>query len=145
MDHQNAETGSRLSIAVRSVLVVTIVVLGGFVGAACGGDDTSGTNAPLEGDTTPDVQEVSLVAENIAFDAETITVTAGREVTITFENRDSIAHNLRIVGPDGDFATEVASGPVTQELTFTIDEPGRYEFRCDVHPAQMTGTLIVTS
>ncbi|MEQ8719049.1 MAG: cupredoxin domain-containing protein [Acidimicrobiales bacterium] len=144
MNHRNAEPRSRLSMVLRTGLLIATVVLGGIVGTACGGDDTSVTDTPVDDDTTPADQEITLVAENIAFDAETITVTAGREVTITFENRDSIAHNLRIVGPDGDFATEVASGPVTQQLTFTIDEPGRYEFRCDVHPAQMSGTLIVT-
>lgn len=145
MNHRKGETGSSLSMAVRSVLVVAVVVLGGSVGAACAGDDTSGADAPVDGDTTPDAQEVTLVAEDVSFDADTITVAAGRAVTITFENRDSIAHNLRIVGPDGDFATEIAAGPVTQELTFTIDEPGRYVFRCDVHPAQMSGVLVVAS
>jgi plastocyanin len=145
MNSRHDHTGSPLSIGTRSVLVAAIVALGGIVGAACGGDNPSGTDEAVGGDTTPADQEVTLVAENVSFDAETITVTAGREVTITFENRDSIAHNLRIVGPDGDFATEIASGPVTQELTFTIDQPGRYEFLCDVHPAQMSGALVVTS
>jgi plastocyanin len=41
-------------------------------------------------------------------------------------------------------ATEVETGPVVQELTFTTPtEPGNYFFRCDVHPDTMVGQLVV--
>jgi len=33
--------------------------------------------------------------------------------------------------------------PIEGEVTMEMgDEPGTFDFRCDVHPIQMTGTLI---
>ena len=37
----------------------------------------------------------------------------------------------------------MVEGPVTQELTFTLDEPGEVTYVCDVHPAMMRGTITV--
>lgn len=47
--------------------------------------------------------------------------------------------------PDGDARTEIESGPVVQTLTFTAPAEGSFTFVCDVHPAQMVGTLTVTN
>jgi len=72
-------------------------------------------------------------------------VPAGQQVTITFDHQDvGIFHNFHVqAGAAGDFKTEIEQGPVKQTLTFTIDRPGSYTFICDVHPNQMTGTLVV--
>lgn len=59
-----------------------------------------------------------LVDENIAFDTETLTSPVGEEVTIEYDNRDDVPHNLRILTEDGEEpATEIETGPVTQTLT----------------------------
>jgi len=105
--------------------------------------------APDEVETTMPAEEVGatslqLVGENISFDSTELSAPAGQEVTITFENRDSgVPHNLRVNGPSGPIATEIAGGPITQTLTFTIDEPGTYTFLCEVHPTQMVGELVI--
>ncbi|WP_292727003.1 plastocyanin/azurin family copper-binding protein [Methanoculleus sp.] len=40
---------------------------------------------------------VEIAAENVAFDTETITVPAGAEVTVNFENRDGgVPHNVAV-------------------------------------------------
>ena len=48
-----------------------------------------------------------------------------------------------IVSSERNFSTVITSGPVTQTLTFTINEAGTYTFQCDVHPDVMNGTLTV--
>ncbi|MCH8992793.1 MAG: cupredoxin domain-containing protein [Acidobacteria bacterium] len=85
------------------------------------------------------------MGKNITFDLNALTVPAGQEVTITFDNQDAaVPHNLHIqAGPEGDFKTEIVEGPVLQTLTFEIAKPGSYSFVCDVHPIQMAGTLVV--
>ena len=106
--------------------------------AACGGGDDA---APA-----PDAQtEIILVAQNITFDQDILTVPVGEEVTVTYEHLVSgVSHNLHvIVSSERNFSTVITSGPVTQTLTFTINEAGTYTFQCDVHPDVMNGTLTV--
>ncbi len=93
----------------------------------------------------PATNEITLIAENISFDVTEMTILAGQEVTISYENKDGgVAHNLHIqAGAAGDFSTEIVSGPTRQVLTFNISQPGTYTFICDVHPNEMRGTLIV--
>ncbi len=38
---------------------------------------------------------------------------------------------------------ELISAAKTGTLTWTAPAPGTYQFRCDVHPAEMTGTVTV--
>lgn len=91
----------------------------------------------------------NIVAENIQFDVESITVSAGVEVTVTLDNRDAgVPHNIAFYTDSSASqliaGTEVENGPVTQTLTFTAPTaPGTYFFRCDVHPDTMTGALVV--
>ena len=92
---------------------------------------------------------INLVAENIAFDKGTITVPAGAQVTLNFDNRDSgIPHNFAVY-TDANASTPVfvgdtITGPATITYTFTAPPaPGTYFFRCDTHPTNMTGTFIV--
>jgi plastocyanin len=43
------------------------------------------------------------------------------------------------------FKGQVITGPGATTYTFTApDQAGTYFFRCDVHPAQMTGEFVVT-
>jgi len=110
-----------------------------LVVAACGGDGETTTPNAGGGET-----DITLLGQNVAFDLAELNVPAGEQITITFENRDAgIRHNLLINGPSGRIATQVEAGPVTQTLTFAIDEPGTYKFLCEVHPSAMVGELIV--
>lgn len=127
----------------KTRLGVTLVALALVVAACSGGgaNDESPTTTPAAGGGGT---SLTLVGENVSFDSKELTAPAGEQVTITFENRDSgIRHNLRINGPSGRIATEIESGPVTQTLRFTIDEPGTYVFLCEVHPTAMVGELVV--
>lgn len=103
------------------------------------------TTAAVGGGAT----SVDLAAENIAFDTDTITVPAGADVTVNFDNRDDdIMHNFAVYtdssASQSIFVGDTITGPDTTTYTFTApSEPGTYFFRCDIHPQQMTGDFIV--
>ncbi len=106
-------------------------------------------NVTVGGNVTGNATVVNLTAENIAFDTDTITVPAGANVTVNFDNKDDgVPHNLAVYtdssAAEKIFVGEIITGPATTNYTFTApSEPGTYFFRCDVHPQQMTGDLIV--
>jgi plastocyanin len=92
---------------------------------------------------------VNLIADNFAFDTNTVTVPAGAQVTLNFTNRDpNIPHNFAAY-TDSSAATpifvgQVINGVSSTRYTFTAPStPGTYFFRCDVHPTTMTGQFIV--
>jgi plastocyanin len=124
----------------RTTRYAAILVTLALVLAACGAEGETTTPDAGGGET-----DITLLAQNVAFDLTKLNVQAGEQITITFENRDAgIRHNLLINGPSGRIATDVEAGPVTQTLTFTIDEAGSYRFLCEVHPSVMVGELVVS-
>jgi len=93
---------------------------------------------------------VNIAAENIAFDKSTITVPAGADVTIVFDNKDRVPHNVAFYESEAAaksiFVGEVITGPKTIGYRFTApSKPGTYFFRCDPHRSRMTGDFVVTS
>jgi plastocyanin len=87
----------------------------------------------------------------------TIQVTAGEASTFELVNEGSAIHNMH-VAVTGDYASDFCGGTPQDDpcsdpnqirrggsATIEIDiaEPGTYDFRCDFHAQQMTGTLEV--
>ena len=109
---------------------------------------TTTTATPVPGGENQTVT-LNIAADNMAFDTDTITVPAGAEVTINFDNRDDgIPHNLAVyedsTARDPIFQGQIVTGPAAIEYTVTApEEPGTYYFQCDVHPEQMNGDFIV--
>jgi len=92
---------------------------------------------------------VNISALNYRFDKSNITVPAGANVTMVFDNKEAVPHNVAIyttpAATDVIFKGEVITGPKTITYNFIAPTtPGDYFFRCDVHPAVMTGTFTVT-
>ncbi|MCT8337483.1 plastocyanin [Methanoculleus sp. Afa-1] len=91
---------------------------------------------------------VNIAADNLAFDTNTITVPAGAEVTMVFDNQDQgIPHNVAVydspLRSEQIFVGDVITGPAEITYTFTApSEPGTYYFQCDVHP-DMNGDFVV--
>jgi plastocyanin len=85
----------------------------------------------------------------MAFNTTTITVPAGAEITVNFDNQDNgIPHNFAIyqdkTAAKQIYKGDIIVGPRTVTDTFKAPtKPGSYFFRCDVHPNTMTGVLIV--
>jgi cytochrome c oxidase subunit 2 len=103
----------------------------------------AGGAAPAAAATT-----LSIAAKNTKFSTSTLQAAPGQPIALTFRNDDTgVVHNFVVLGPDGQpepgAKTSLTPGPDTQTITFTIATPGSYTFRCDAHPTQMTGTLVV--
>ena len=96
-----------------------------------------------------------VVVEHITFQPSNIEIDPG--TTITWTNRDDrVAHTVtsgtagdkgipgvdegRPNEPDGIFAGELDGAGST--FAFTFDEPGTYDYFCEIHPV-MTATVVV--
>ncbi|MFB3764577.1 MAG: cupredoxin domain-containing protein [Methanotrichaceae archaeon] len=92
---------------------------------------------------------IGLMAKNIAFNASKITVPAGAQVTINFDNQDGgVPHNFALYQSSSStnaiFKGEIITGPRKTAYSFTApSKPGTYYFQCDIHPTQMNGQFIV--
>jgi plastocyanin/mono/diheme cytochrome c family protein len=78
------------------------------------------------------------------------TAAAGQATNLTLHSTGSNVHNLHIDGPDGKFDTadDPASvpDPIAAGTTATISinlPAGTYNYRCDFHPTEMKGTIVV--
>jgi plastocyanin len=92
---------------------------------------------------------INLVAKNLAFNTSKITVPAGVNVTVNFDNQDQyIPHNFAVY-TDASAKTvlyqgKTITGPAKATYTFTAPtKAGTYYFRCDTHPQQMNGQFMV--
>ena len=131
-----------ISVLVPLLLLVALI-------AGCASSATP-TPAPTPGPSTGgNAITITVTAAGMAFDTNSILVSAGAHVTITFQNKDSgIPHNMA-------FYTSAAATTIIYQgarttgvstVTYTFDAPttsGTYFFRCDVHPKTMTGDFIV--
>jgi len=91
--------------------------------------------------------EFTIAADDIAFDKETLEFPQASTVSLLFENREAVPHNVSIY-EDESAAEEIFKGEILQsagEITyeFTTPRAGTYYFQCDVHPNEMKGQVIV--
>lgn len=90
----------------------------------------------------------AVVAQNTAFDKSCVAVPADRAFTISFDNKDTVAHGFTIAESETATTTFFQQAPVRGPQTVTLNvsplRKGTFFFKCQVHPAQMKGTFIVT-
>jgi plastocyanin len=97
---------------------------------------------------SPQSVTLDLTAQNLQFDKKSITVTAGDDVTINFNNQDSGEQNNFALyqdktAKDSIFVGDTITGPAQTSYNFTApDQPGTYYFQSDNHP-EMNGDFIV--
>jgi hypothetical protein len=127
-------------LAAVLVALVALVALG-----ACGGSDdpTIGSSA----ECGPAGERLTLSADDIEYDKECLAAPANRPFTIVFSNEENLPHDVDIL-PSEESSDRVFDGEIfSGEKTVTYQVPplaaGTYVFRCDVHRAQMHGTLRV--
>jgi len=138
-----------LRIFLRRGMVLTVVIALVALMAACsspaastddgGGNAGGGTIAVTDG-------AVELSAADIAFDANVIQATAGEAFTITFTNNDTVPHNVSVyTEEDGEEIVlgDVIDGGATVEVEVPALDAGEYFFVCDIHPNEMTGSVVV--
>jgi plastocyanin len=110
------------------------------------GHPTASAPPPTQAPPPPAAQTLSIVAKDTKFSVTSSSVTAGTVVTIKLDNQDAgVQHDIVVFDPGGVqvAATDVATGPVMQQTSFTPAAPGRYTFKCTVHPQQMYGVITV--
>ena len=142
----------KMRLGLASLMVLALLL------AACSG--TAGSSGPME---------IMVQAAGMTYQPATIEVTAGQPVQITFQNMDSVDHDLSIM----EFPMEMMGatqepmaghdmGGMTEQpelhmaalmgqnavLEFTPSKPGTYEFFCTVaghKEAGMVGTMVVNA
>ncbi|MEX0682990.1 MAG: cupredoxin domain-containing protein [Dehalococcoidia bacterium] len=125
-----------------------------------GGEPPDGEpgNGPGGGPSAPTIVLGELFFEYDGEQNPEIPVTAGEEVVFTLDNDGTSVHNMHVAALDGTFADNICDtgGDATAcsdpdriaagesgEITINIADPGTYDFRCDFHAVDMTGTLVI--
>jgi len=85
-------------------------------------------------DQPPSNTEVKI--DNFTFQAPSVTITAGTQVTWT--NRDDMPH--AIASDDKLFKSKALD--TDEKFSFTFATPGKYHYFCSIHP-KMTGEVVV--
>jgi len=114
---------------------------------------TATPTPPGEAPTPPPGPEVTYDVEmgDNFFRPNNLVAAVGQKVIINLRNGGQAIHNMRQAGADNEYDSDddVASNPdvippgATATLEITIDQAGTFNFRCDFHPVDMTGTLTV--
>ena len=132
-----------VSITSLLLIMLALVIVPAYAAGSMSGALTNLTN------TTSNSVTIDVIAKSFAFNTSTITVPAGANVTINFNNMDAgIPHNVAVYenkdAKKAIYVGDVIKGPKTTTYNFTAPTtPGTYFFRCDVHPTTMVGDFIV--
>ncbi len=96
-----------------------------------------------EEDDDPELTKASASVEafDFYFEPTTVFFERGVEATVTLQNNGSVAHSFTV--PDLDVDVEVEPGSEASTTFVTPDEPLAYEFFCNFHPEDMTGSLSI--
>jgi plastocyanin len=127
-------------VATLLALVVLAVVAAGAVAAQKGnfwGKEPAKSAVP----------GVQVSAQNIAFSVKELKLPANNAV-IDFRNEDKQPHNIAIFPNKNSLTKALFRGDITAPGASSIYKvgslpPGSYYFHCDVHPTQMTGSVVV--
>jgi plastocyanin len=87
---------------------------------------------------------VALEASELEFDTRRLRAPANEGFVLRFANNSSVPHNVSIHERSGEslFTGDVFTGPRVVEYAIPALDAGGYRFTCDVHPEQMTGSLV---
>ncbi len=121
----------------KVVKLFPAIALVALTAVACGGGDEAEPQGG--GDDGAAATSVTLTASDFSFEPTDLTVAAGG--TIEYTNEDDVEHNFTAEEADLDEDVD-PMGSTTIDLGDV--EPGTYDFLCEYHPEDMTGTLEVT-
>ena len=103
------------------------------------------TESPAATCDEPSQTKIELVARSTHFSVDCLVVPAGEPLAVTLVNKDSYNHNFSIYTLDfkSEFTGDLSYGGEIFHYKVPALEPGQYLFQCDIHPADMSGPLIV--
>jgi len=78
----------------------------------------------------------------LGFDPDDVKVPTGATISITFENRSTLPHNLTFKAPINAATDPVVAPGASATLEITAPAPGEYAWACTIHPG-MQGKLEV--
>ena len=121
-----------------------------FRGGATATPTPAGPGATPTPPPGPEVTYDVEIGDNF-FKPNNLVAAVGQKVTINLHNGGQATHNMRQAGADNQYNSgdDAVSNPdvippgATATLEITIDQAGTFNFRCDFHPVDMTGTLTV--
>jgi hypothetical protein len=162
--------GRRAFVLITAVVVLSIIA-GGIAGAVVGeypveseiarehapGEETP--PPPDEGTTPggtcePAGRDLQIAAppgaDQDGFDTQCLAAPADKPFTVELVNDDALPHDWALF-TDPSAAEQLGGGTVEEpvapgdSITYEVDalEPADYFYRCDFHPATMSGTLVV--
>lgn len=150
-----ARPGGGVALRAAVSIVVAALAVGGTVlalrthptGAAAAPPGPPGDTMPTA-TCSPDGAVLRVTARSFSFDRDCLAAHAGRPFRIVLENADDgVPHNVGIyadpAGTDPLFTGDEVRGPGTLTYRVPALEAGTYLFRCDFHPQQMRGALVV--
>jgi plastocyanin len=127
----------------KKVFLISMLLLAGFILAACGGGGDAGSGDVVMDEPVPAGAENATVVE-LEFTADeiipnTVSIPAGQEVLFVIYNSDTNEGDLNedhnLVAPDiGLKEMIVVPGQTIRRLWTAYDEPGEYRVGCTIHP-----------
>jgi plastocyanin len=131
--------GALMALLYLLIPIVAIAILASV--------NKGGTTTAVGGPSSPAPPSgPTIVAQNVQFTTSTLSLPADKPVTLTFDNKDSTAHNVGIFDKKGGkelFKGSVVTGPTSTDYKVSPLKAGTYYFQCDIHPDSMNGTLTV--
>ena len=137
-------------IALYPIVIGVVLAQTGLGSSEAAEEHEVETGAPAGGEApaAPAGDTDTVVAENVSFTTDALTVEANKPAELTLDNQDTALHNLVVTdgSAPGEGKTLFTSpdAPGGEQVEFTIDplKPGEYLYFCEYHPS-MTGTLTV--
>lgn len=147
-------------VAVGGIAFIAIVVLSSGGNSDATVITPSRTPDPRVGTSTPTAGQSFTIelagnADTAQFIPATLQGKAGAVIEIIAKNTGTVAHNVRVSGPNKTFEPDVpgsddfVTDPITVQpgqegrIRLKLDTPGNYPFRCDFHPQQQISTLTI--
>ena len=133
----------------RGRVLITGMLAGALLSGACG------SKAPSKGGGSSCGPSGSILTEtvkNVAYGATCLAAPGNTAFKINLDNQDAgIPHNMQIFDKDPRqdssarslFKGTLVTGPAQTTYEIGALAVGTYHFRCDVHPDQMFGMLVV--
>jgi plastocyanin len=112
-----------------------------------GGPTGTGQTAGGGGEAPAGAEQV--VATDNKFDKKELRAKAGQQFTVTLTNKGKAKHNIHFLDKKGGSTLvegaqgKIIDGGQSDTISFTVPNPGKYYFLCDLHPTEMFGDFIV--